>query len=483
MGAGESTANGGFRIFKVNPNSPAARAGLEVFFDYIVEIDGLEVIRSSAERHRGFFEKVQQSLNREIGLVVYNVRTKLYRDVKVTPMKWGGSGLLGATVRYDQFDSAAGQGLRVLEVFPNSPSAMARLIPFYDYILGTQDVAFKELDELVEVVGSHLDRPLSLHVYNSESESTRIVHIVPSYRWGGQGCLGCDIGTGFIHRIPRTKASPPVSPPKMLPDFSSVTNTMGSPHPQYPPGSYPLYPPPAPIDGGATSGGVHPYYPPYNSRGPYAPPSYPSHYPPFGGAVPPGYPNYPPPPYPPSQFDGSGNYPPCPPDGSGNYPPHHSVPPFSPGFELDVTREAQSPMEPKAAPTAHLHTPPPPQSRLVAGEGVPGSGMSGLTSSPAPDGGNPVCDGHGLGMDEHGTSTTVPVIDQRTDIHHPAGSNEGGYKKPQDLSTRVAKPPVYSMSSATYENQMPPPHTNGQVATMIAGPPRPGVFYGAPYMS
>eukprot|EP00922_Rhytidocystis_sp_ex-Travisia-forbesii_P041443 GHVS01061905.1.p1 GENE.GHVS01061905.1~~GHVS01061905.1.p1 ORF type:complete len:481 (+),score=64.49 GHVS01061905.1:233-1675(+) len=205
MGAGQSDANGGFRIFKVSRNSPAERAGLEVFFDYIVEIDDLQVIHASEESQRSFFEKVQQCVNQQIKLVVYNMRTKQFRDVYVTPAKWGGSGLLGATVRYDTFESAGTQGVRVLDVFTNSPAALAGLVPYSDYILGTADIAFKDLDELIESVSTHVGRQLSLYVYNSETETLRELLIVPSYQWGGQGCLGCDIGVGFIHRVPRSR--------------------------------------------------------------------------------------------------------------------------------------------------------------------------------------------------------------------------------------------------------------------------------------
>eukprot|EP00922_Rhytidocystis_sp_ex-Travisia-forbesii_P041445 GHVS01061907.1.p1 GENE.GHVS01061907.1~~GHVS01061907.1.p1 ORF type:complete len:519 (+),score=97.14 GHVS01061907.1:233-1789(+) len=214
MGAGQSDANGGFRIFKVSRNSPAERAGLEVFFDYIVEIDDLQVIHASEESQRSFFEKVQQCVNQQIKLVVYNVRTKRFRDVYVTPAKWGGTGLLGATVRYDIFESASTQGVRVLDVFTNSPAASAGLVPYSDFILGTADIAFKDLDELIESVSGHIGRQLSLHVYNSETETLREVLIMPTWEWGGKGCLGCDIGVGFIHRVPRSRHAPTEQSPE-----------------------------------------------------------------------------------------------------------------------------------------------------------------------------------------------------------------------------------------------------------------------------
>lgn len=36
--------------------------------------------------------------------------------------------------------------------------------------------------------------------------------IVPDFEWGGEGCLGCDVGSGMVHWIPK-KGSPVTSSP------------------------------------------------------------------------------------------------------------------------------------------------------------------------------------------------------------------------------------------------------------------------------
>lgn len=35
----------------------------------------------------------------------------------------------------------------------------------------------------------------------------REIVIVPDFEWGGEGCLGCDVGSGMIHWIPKKSAS------------------------------------------------------------------------------------------------------------------------------------------------------------------------------------------------------------------------------------------------------------------------------------
>lgn len=199
MGSGQSSTEvGGFRVFKINDGSPASEAGLEVFFDFIVEIN--ETKMSGANTH--FFNKIQESENKRTKLVLHNIRTHMSRDVFVTPRKWSGAGLLGAVVRYDVLDSDSQQGIRVLEVLPNSPAAEAGLMAYKDYLLGTTEVMFSDMDELVELVNVCLGKKVQIYVYNSDTESIREVTIVPRIGWGGEGAIGADIRTGILHRIP-----------------------------------------------------------------------------------------------------------------------------------------------------------------------------------------------------------------------------------------------------------------------------------------
>merc|ERR1719181_46711 len=102
--------------------------------------------------------------------MVHNTRAHSTREVLVNPKEWAGSGLLGATVRYDVVDPAENQGIRVLEVFPNSPAAHAGLVPFQDFLLGTSSTVFHDLDELVEVVTSNLGKRVQMYVYNTDTE-------------------------------------------------------------------------------------------------------------------------------------------------------------------------------------------------------------------------------------------------------------------------------------------------------------------------
>lgn len=59
-------------------------------------------------------------------------------------------------------------------------------------------------DDLISLVQVHANegKPLKLYVYNVDADVVREVTLTPNSAWGGEGSLGCDIGYGYLHRIP-----------------------------------------------------------------------------------------------------------------------------------------------------------------------------------------------------------------------------------------------------------------------------------------
>ncbi|KAI9342056.1 GRASP55/65 PDZ-like domain-containing protein [Zopfochytrium polystomum] len=58
-------------------------------------------------------------------------------------------------------------------------------------------------DSLFDLIESRLGASVKLVVYNSVLDCFREVVLNPSREWGGRGSIGCDIGYGPHHRIPR----------------------------------------------------------------------------------------------------------------------------------------------------------------------------------------------------------------------------------------------------------------------------------------
>mmetsp|Transcript_8670 Transcript_8670/g.25294 ORF Transcript_8670/g.25294 Transcript_8670/m.25294 type:complete len:136 (-) Transcript_8670:1351-1758(-) len=61
---------------------------------------------------------------------------------------------------------------------------------------------FKNPDILFEEVLQHIDTPLEMYVYNTETDTVRTVVILPTHNWGGEGSLGASVGHGYLHRLP-----------------------------------------------------------------------------------------------------------------------------------------------------------------------------------------------------------------------------------------------------------------------------------------
>lgn len=68
----------------------------------------------------------------------------------------------------------------------------------------------------MELINEHLNRPLSLWVYNSEYDVVREVTVVPSHSWGGEGALGCGLSHGLLHRIPAPLSEPVAGPGEVM---------------------------------------------------------------------------------------------------------------------------------------------------------------------------------------------------------------------------------------------------------------------------
>ncbi|XP_076253756.1 Golgi reassembly-stacking protein 2 isoform X2 [Rhynchophorus ferrugineus] len=194
----------GYHIFRVQPNSPGSKAGLQPFFDIIVAINGVRLNKDD-----GTLKNIlKTSIGKPIPITIYSSKTQSIRSVTVEPSdSWGGQGLLGISIRFCSFDLAKDNVWHILEIHPNSPAELAGLKPFSDYIIGADSI-MHESDDLYNLIENHDGSSLKLYVYNCDLDSCRDVTITPNSRWGGEGLLGCGIGYGYLHRIP-IRAHPP----------------------------------------------------------------------------------------------------------------------------------------------------------------------------------------------------------------------------------------------------------------------------------
>ncbi|GJQ86001.1 hypothetical protein Trydic_g14945 [Trypoxylus dichotomus] len=201
----------GYHVLKVQDNSPGSKAGLQVFFDFIVAINGTRLDQDNDTLK----QILKNGIGKQLPMVVYSSKTQSVRSLIIEPSDtWGGQGLLGVSIRFCSFEGANENVWHILEVHPGSPAELAGLCSFTDYIIGADSV-LQENEDLFALIEAHEARNLKVYVYNSVDDECREVTITPNSKWGGEGSLGCGIGYGYLHRIPvrgngSTSSTPPI---------------------------------------------------------------------------------------------------------------------------------------------------------------------------------------------------------------------------------------------------------------------------------
>lgn len=124
------------------------------------------------------------------------VKIKLHRN-------WGNNNIIfGALIRIECYTDSHLNILAVKDVYLDGPAHQAGLQPYKDFILGTREIAFKNLDEFAKYVEVNTGQEIRLFIYNSEKEEVKEVSLTPKSDWGGQGLLGCDASYGYFNKIP-----------------------------------------------------------------------------------------------------------------------------------------------------------------------------------------------------------------------------------------------------------------------------------------
>ncbi|XP_018532991.1 Golgi reassembly-stacking protein 1a isoform X1 [Lates calcarifer] len=204
----------GYHVHGVQPNSPAEKAGLQPFFDFILSLDNKRL----NEENEQLKELLKANMERAVKLEVYSTKSMRVRELEVVPSNmWGGQGLLGASVRFCSYQGASENVWHVLDVEVSSPAALAGLQPYSDYIVGADQV-LQDSEDFFSLIEAHEGKPLKLLVYNTETDACREVVVTPNGAWGGEGSLGCGIGYGYLHRIPANPDVLTEKPPTPVPE-------------------------------------------------------------------------------------------------------------------------------------------------------------------------------------------------------------------------------------------------------------------------
>ncbi|WWD20265.1 hypothetical protein CI109_104741 [Kwoniella shandongensis] len=221
---------------RVADHSPADNL-IEPYFDYLIGVQTVEsTTQSDGEESLlsgltpGELGRVlEENEGRKLRLRVYNAKSQRVRDVQLTPSRaWSeaalresgqdlpsGEGtpkpsLLGLSLRVCNPAHALESVYHVLDVLEGSPAEVS-LVPWGDYVLAWSGGPLHSENDFYNLIEGHVDKPLRLFVYNSDLDNLREVILYPTRQWGGEGLIGCGIGYGLLHRIPRP-STPPSGP-------------------------------------------------------------------------------------------------------------------------------------------------------------------------------------------------------------------------------------------------------------------------------
>lgn len=193
----------GYHFLQVDPDSPGSQAGFLPYFDFLTEINGVQL-----DKEDKFLEnELTSHIGIELSCNVYNVAIETSRRVLLTPSdSWSlrkDAGVAGVSVRFCSIESAQ-YVWHVLSVIPGGPAALAGLEEEVDYIIGSLDLLFSGYDDFYNMIENCIGTSLSLYVYSMKTNSVRVVHVTPVLPKpnSDDGLLGCVISHGLLHQIP-----------------------------------------------------------------------------------------------------------------------------------------------------------------------------------------------------------------------------------------------------------------------------------------
>lgn len=196
----------GFQVLQ----NPDHNITLEPWFDFIIGINGRTIDNSDPNL---FITEVRNCAGATISLGVFGAKGQQIREMYVSvPREDPG---LGLSLQWCPLNITE-DVWHILDVMPNSPADVAGLLPYGDYVIGSQDGQLHGDNGLGTLVEQFMERPLRLYVYNHEYDVTRVITITPSKDWGGDGALGCVLGFGALHRIPAPLTEPTQAPGETL---------------------------------------------------------------------------------------------------------------------------------------------------------------------------------------------------------------------------------------------------------------------------
>lgn len=202
----------GFRIYKIIKGGPLAKAGAKEIIDFI--IPPIEVLSQKII----FNDWVKSLSDKYVTIKLYSLLYRSFKYIEIKANKLGAKeGVLGAAVKYENFESADKNILHITSVKENSfAKNKLNLIANEDYIIATKikdnpiismnKEGFNPIEILNLIINNNIGNDITFFIYNKKNgfriAETKLEKENNSERF----ILGCDVAYGILHEFPKIKS-------------------------------------------------------------------------------------------------------------------------------------------------------------------------------------------------------------------------------------------------------------------------------------
>ena len=196
----------GFRIYKLIKDGPLSKAGAKEMTDFIIPPDEVLYQKNT------FKDWILSIADQTIKMKIYSLSIRNFKIIEVKTNKADSKdGVLGAGVKFENFENAEKKLLHVISVEENSfAQKTLGLIQNEDYIIAVkgQDTRiislnieeYNPLQVLNMVINNNRGKNLIFYIYNKKKGPLSVEAKIEE---GEDFTLGCDVAYGALHEFPK----------------------------------------------------------------------------------------------------------------------------------------------------------------------------------------------------------------------------------------------------------------------------------------
>ena len=195
----------GFRIYTIIKNGPLDKAGAKEITDFIIPPN--EIL----QQKNTFKDWILSIADKTIRIKIYSLLNRNFKMIEVKTNKADSKdGILGAGVKFENFENADKRLLHITSVTENSfAQNKLGLIPNDDYIIAVKgkntriislnNEEYNPLEILNLMINNNKGSNLLFYIYNKKN-GARIVEV--NIENEDDFILGCDVAYGALHEFP-----------------------------------------------------------------------------------------------------------------------------------------------------------------------------------------------------------------------------------------------------------------------------------------